>query len=479
MNRTHLLPAVAALVSVLAVASPAAAEPVAAEPSAAQIDAYLAQAMRSTALPGLSIVVTHGDHLVHATGSGHDSAGKPITAQTPMRVASLSKSFTAAAVMTLVDSGKVALDEPVARQLPEFRMADPRASRITVRQLLNQTSGLADGGVDLVKAESSTSLAGYIAALRSGRLTADPGTRWAYCNVNYEVAARLVEVAGGVDFGDYLHQHVFGPLGMSGSALGDRQITPARGYDSLFGLWVARDEIGQYSTRGGSGGVVTDASDMGRWLISQTGNGPQLVRPDSLAAMHTPVPPGDYGMGWGPEKVDGADLLVHSGNLFTYSAVEAIVPATGYGFAVMTNSAGLYDDTYDVMTGLVALSQGTSPGAPGGSRQRTELILGLITLAAAGLGPLGAVRARRWAGRRAGRSGWRTGLRLVPALLPLVLLALAPQVLSFIMNGRTVTWAQLTYFPAPLTLTLTVAAAAGLVTTVLRLIRLRSVTSVG
>ncbi|MFI6318732.1 hypothetical protein ACIBG8_14485 [Nonomuraea sp. NPDC050556] len=76
----------------------------------------------------------------------------------------------------------------------------------------------------------------------------------------------------------------------------------------------------------------------------------------------------DYGMGRGKESVNGADLLVHAGNLFTYTAVEAIDPRTGYGFAVMTNSAGLYDDTYDVLTGLVAMSQG--------KRRRCPVVIG-------------------------------------------------------------------------------------------------------
>jgi CubicO group peptidase (beta-lactamase class C family) len=382
------------------------------------------------------------------------------------------------AVMTLVDEGRIALDEPVARQLPEFRMADPRAGAITVRQLLNQTSGLSDGGVDLRAAESATSLAGYVAALRSGTVAADPGTRWAYCNANFEIAARLVEVAGGMSFDEYLRQRVFGPLGMTGSAVGDRVVTPAKGYNSLFGVWVSRPELRRFAYGGGgAGGVVTNAADMGRWLISQTGAGTQLVRPESLATMHTASKIHDYGMGWGPQTVDGTELLVHSGNLFTYTAVQAIVPATGYGFAVMTNSAGLYDDTYDVLTGLVALSQGRTPPAPGGQRQLIELVLGLIALAAVGLGGLGAVRSRRWAGRRTGRPAWRAGLRLLPALLPLVLLVLYPELVSFLMNGRTVTWAQLTYSAAPLTLALAAAALSGAVTTAMRLLRLRSVAS--
>jgi CubicO group peptidase (beta-lactamase class C family) len=331
-----------------------------------------------------------------------------------------------------------------------------------VRQLLDQTSGLADGGLDIPAAESTDSAAAYVAALRPGHLAADPGTAWAYCNANYEIAARLVEVAGGAGFGEYTRRHVFAPLGMAGSSVGG---AAADGFVSVFGVWVARSELRSFGARGGSGGVVTNADDMGRWLITQTGHGPQLVRPESLATMHTPSPRRGYAMGWGPSNVDGTELLVHSGNLFTYNAVEAVDPATGYGYAVMTNGAGLYDDTYEVLRGLVALTHGTPPPAPGGQRRLIEIGLGLVALASLALGVLGVLRParRRW--------------RMIPPLLPAVIFLLYPQWVSLLMNGRTVTWTQMTYFAAPLTITLAIAAVSGLTVVTAHLVRLRSVAS--
>ncbi|MEK8107280.1 serine hydrolase domain-containing protein [Micromonospora sp. M12] len=127
----------------------------------------------------------------------------------------MSKSFTAAAVMSLVDEGRVALDQPVVTYLPEFRMADQRAGLITVRQLLNQTSGLSDRTVDIGATQRATSLAGYLVALRHGTLTGEPGSHWEYCNVNYDVAARLVEVVDGRDFTVAMRDRIFGRLGMA------------------------------------------------------------------------------------------------------------------------------------------------------------------------------------------------------------------------------------------------------------------------
>lgn len=436
------------------------------QPTPDTIDAYLREAMESTGVPGLSVVVTRGGEVVHAAGYGHDAAGRPVTADTPMRVASVSKSFTAMAVMTLVERGKIKLDEPVAAQLPGFTMADPRAARITVRQLLNQTSGLSDRTVDIDATERATSLADYTARLADSKLAADPGTRYEYCNVNYDLAGRLVEVAGGQQFGEYLRERVFGPLGMKSSAVSDKVVPVANGYNSLFGAWLPRPELAGFHDDSGAGGVITTAADMGKWLIAQSGDGSPLVKRQSLETMHQPSKLRPYGMGWGIE--DGGQL-VHSGNLFTYNAVEAISPKTGYGFAVMTNNATLYDPTYDIMLGLTALTEGRTPEGPGNERQLFEAALGVFALLAAGLGVLGGVRARRWALRRSGRPWWRIGLRMVPALVPVAVLAAYPDLVSILVNGRTVTWAQLTYFPAPLSVAVLVAALAGLGVTIARI----------
>jgi CubicO group peptidase (beta-lactamase class C family) len=427
-------------------------------PAPATVDGYLSSALESTGLPGVSVVVTHGDRVVHATGAGQDSLGDPVTADTPMRVASVSKSFTAAAVMTLVRDGRMSLDEQVAGM--------PRG--VTVRRLLNQTSGIADSSVDIGRLESARTLAEYVSLLSPVTLASEPGTKWAYSNVNYNVAARLVEEASGRPFDVYMREAVFEPLGMRDSSIGG---WAADGYNSLFGLWFSRPELSGGPAVQGSGSVVTTARDMGRWLMAQTGNGPF---PEAmLRTMHDPSTVDEYGMGWSP---DDNGLLVHSGNLWTYNAIQAIDPKTGYGYAVMTNGAALADDTGEILAGLVALTRGETPETPGGSRQLIEWVLGTLALLAVALGVLGVVRAKRWATRRLEpRSrGW-TVVRLVVTLLPAALFVFYPQVVSFISAGRTVLWAQLFYFALPLTVTMAVAAVAGLVVFVARVVRLRSV----
>ncbi|MGE5334920.1 MAG: serine hydrolase domain-containing protein, partial [Nitrososphaerota archaeon] len=114
------------------------------ESSSQAIDAYIASRMQAAHIPGLSLAVVKGDQIAYLKGYGHaDPSGHPVTPQTPFIIGSISKTFTALALMQLVEAGKVDVDAPVQRYLPWFSLADSHASaRITVRNLLNQTSGI-------------------------------------------------------------------------------------------------------------------------------------------------------------------------------------------------------------------------------------------------------------------------------------------------------------------------------------------------
>jgi CubicO group peptidase (beta-lactamase class C family) len=440
-----------ALALLLAVLAPAPAN---ASPG---LDAATIDRLASgTGLPGLSVAVTKDDHVVLAAGYGHDSTGAPMTSQTPMRLASVGKSITSMAVLTLVDAGRIRLDDPVAEQLPEFRLADPRGSRITVRQLLNQTSGMADPNADIARTRDAGSLRELVAALDTATLADEPGRKFRYHNPNYSVAARLVEVASGRSFEDYLREAVFAPLGMTGSSVGHGRA--ADGYVDAYGVWVTRPELAHFS----GDSVLSTADDMARWLVAQQGRGPRVVSAEGLRTMHTPPADGDYAMGWGVDRPEvGAPRLSHSGNLFTYTAAQAIVPDTGYGFAVMTNSAALQDQAYELMESLIAVSEGRSPGSGGSVLWLVDLGFGVLTLVIAALGARGVLRSRR-------RSPWR----LLPPALAVLPLAAYPATVEFLSNGRSVTWGQLAYVSPSLLVLLGVLALAGGATVVARLVAL-------
>ncbi|WP_017591603.1 serine hydrolase domain-containing protein [Nocardiopsis potens] len=479
--RTTRFTAAAAAAGIAASAAFPAPAAAAAEPSGgaggltpAAVDAYLERALEESGLPGISVAVVRDGKVVHTAGYGHDSEGEPVTEDTPMRIASLSKSFTAMAVMTLVEDGAIDLDGSVTDQLPEFSPADPRADRITVRDLLNQTSGLSDTEIDVEGLRDASSLEDYVSRLDGVRLASDPGTRMEYCNINYDLAARLVEAASGERFGDYVREAVFEPLGMEHSGLSDDEVPVADGHNSLYGLWIPRAERADFNDDSGAGGVVSTAADMGRWLTAHTG-GPAPVGEESLQAMYAPSEADDYAMGWSPETgPGGAELMVHSGNLFTYNAAQGFDPETGDGFAVMSNGAPIADETYTLMLGLAALGRGEDPEGPGTARKTTDAVLAALGALALGLGAAGVLRSRRWAARRTGRPAWRTVLRILPPLVPAALFAGYPGTVSLLSNGREVTWEQTLWFALPLTLTLAAAALAGLATAAARLLRLRA-----
>src|SRR3954447_11892870 len=138
MFRTRTAGALALTLGLLTLPRPALAD---APPDSAAVQRLVRQFAGRQGYPGIAVAVIKDDRIVLTTGAGHDSTGAPVTATTPMPVASVSKSFTALAVTQLVEAGKLRLGAPVADYLPGFRLADPRGARITVRDLLEQTSG--------------------------------------------------------------------------------------------------------------------------------------------------------------------------------------------------------------------------------------------------------------------------------------------------------------------------------------------------
>ncbi|MEU4408742.1 serine hydrolase domain-containing protein [Streptosporangium sp. NPDC023963] len=421
----------------------------------ASVDRFVNAYREATGLPGVAVAVTKGDEVVHVAGYGRTSSGDPVTADTPMATASLSKSFTSLAVMQLVEKGAVRLDEPVRVRLPEFVMADPRAARITVRQLLDQTSGMADEAFPERSLPQPRSLREAVARLRGARLAADPGTRWSYHNTNFQVAARLVEVASGMPFAGYLRTHVFGPLGMRNSTTIDTERdlpASARGHLHLLGATLALPEPPGFGN--GSGGVISSARDMARWMITQSGEGVgpggvRVVSAASVAEMRTPSRINDsYALGWAIGTTrNGSPVVAHGGDLLTATAQQTLLPRSGYGIVVMANTGTAYADSDAVADALVAMAEGQEPEAP--PSIPPYLIVDLAIAAAAAVTLLlagrGLARSRRWAARRAGHPAWRAAARLLPYALPGVLCLTITDVFGMLARGKDTTWTHVAY----------------------------------
>lgn len=182
------------------IAKLASAKPVSTSGPYDAIDAYVEEQMHRLNIPGVSLAIVEGDKIVHLRGFGKARpGGEAPTPQTPFFIGSLTKSFTALAVMQLVEAGKVELDAPVQRYLPWFRVADPQASaQMTVRHMLNQTGGLpmSLGMADLGDFDSRPDATErQVRALSTLKLARPVGAKFEYSNTNYNVLGLIVEAA--------------------------------------------------------------------------------------------------------------------------------------------------------------------------------------------------------------------------------------------------------------------------------------------
>jgi len=450
MFRTRAAVALALIPGLLTIPRPAPAD---VPPDSAAVQRLVRQFAGRQGYPGIAVAIVKDDRIVLTTGAGHDSTGAPVTATTPMPVASVSKSFTALAVMQLVEAGKVRLDAPAADYLPGFRLADPRGARITVRDLLEQTSGITDRTFPEKSLPQPDSPTAAVIRARTARLASEPGTAYAYTNTNYHLAARVVEVASGEPFDDYLARHVFAPAGMKATTAvtltpGGLPAGVAKGHTYAYGASIAATEPHRFVA--GSDGVVSTADDMARWLVAQNNGGiapggTPLVTAASVTAMHS-APGGGrtYGMGWNTAP-DGR--LWHDGIWFTYTASELLLPS-GYGVAVLGNSGvGLGNEgTGELADAIGELMSGGRPGSTTPIRPIVDLVLAALTVLSVAMGIRNLRRTARWTERAHRWPTWQLVLRSVPRLVPAGLLVALPQLLGLLYaGGRDLTFGQLCY----------------------------------
>ncbi|GAB3169469.1 serine hydrolase domain-containing protein [Myceligenerans halotolerans] len=383
--------------------------------------------------PGLAVAVIDGD-TVETIVRGSDGDGDPVTPETRFRIASMSKSMTAASVMILVERGMFDLDDPVVDVLPEFTMDDPRFREITVRHLLSHTSGLSIRTNNEYAFPPPRSAADAVASLADKTLDAAPGAQYEYHNTNYSVAARIVEVQSGKPFDEFMSEELFVPLGMDDTTSTELCSDPAAGlasgHEVVLGLAFAVPEMPGACV--GNGGVVSSLDDMVRWVRFNQGMldvGP--LSAESLEEMHTAQPgAGNYGLGWEArpdEAVAAQPLIGHGGTLATWTGDMVFSPGTGEAAIVLGNGVGA---PRLLSTNLLAERNGAETTSMSNPLTVVNVVLLGLLLIVGALLTLTVVRAPRWAVRR--HEARRPGvvLRLIPLALVTVVGALLPTLIG-------------------------------------------------
>ena len=257
------LPAVAA-----AQAAPAAAPPAVSQ--AAAVDAGVEKAMQTRQFPAASIAVVKDGTVVLAKGYGHSDVGKSIkaTEQTVYQLASVTKPFTAMAILMLVEDGKLSLDGKITEILSGLPVA---WAPVTVRHLLTHTSGIrsyTDVFGEKKVADSQVFTADQILALvKDAPLAFTPGEKYAYCNTGYYLLGMIVEKASGKPYATFLADRIFTPLGMTSTSLddyADARPQRAKGYCTSNGQTKTAEHT--HPTQPFSAGaLVSTVVDLARW----------------------------------------------------------------------------------------------------------------------------------------------------------------------------------------------------------------------
>ncbi|HVX42473.1 MAG TPA: serine hydrolase [Mycobacteriales bacterium] len=311
----------------------------------------VAQAARELAVPGVAFgvdqagereIVTHG-----VTGIEH---GRPIEETTLFQIGSTAKTFTATAIMVLADQGRIDLDDPVRRHLPELRLRDERAAdSVTVRQLLNHTAGW-DGGDDWADTgEGDDALQRAVALFADLPQQFAPGSGASYNNAAFVIAGRVIERVTGETFERELARLVLEPLGLRQTRASLNEIMPrsfAVGHDSAGTVAPWSDPRG-YVPAGAR--LASSLRDQLAWARFQLGDGraadgTRVLSERRLRAMHEPttshelIPGTRIGIAWMLREIDGVRLVEHHGDVAGQHSSVTVIPERDCAIVVLTNA---------------------------------------------------------------------------------------------------------------------------------------------
>jgi len=310
----------------------------------ARIDAIVDAARSAQKIPGVTLLVDHRGRRIVGRGYGLADVENNVSAglDTVYQIASLTKQFTATAILQLVDQGRLRLDDDVTGLVPGFHV---RGGKVTVHHLLSHTHGIAEYNRDETRAEwpTATSHERIVALITNRDLEFQPGEKFSYRNSGYYLLGMIVERVSGMSYGDYLRTRIFEPLGMGHtSQCTSREILAKRAHGyTLDGGELRNPTFLDMSWTFAVGSVCSTASDLLLW--QQALHAGRVVSPESYRRMITPVTLNngtvtDYGYGLGRSVHEGHALIRHGGNTVGFSSYLTWYPDDDLTIVLLTNS---------------------------------------------------------------------------------------------------------------------------------------------
>ena len=340
--------------------------------SEARIDAAAQKYVDAGHVAGASVAVLRKGQLIFAKGYGRSNLelAAPVSATTVFRIGSLTKQFTAAGILLLAEEGKLKVDDKLSLFLPDF----PRANEVTLRDLLNHTSGIhnfTEGPVIDKISTSGATVQQLVSAIagQSPLYDFEPGKGWWYSNSNYALLGAVIEKVSGQSWGAFMKSHIFDKLRMADTAADDaHDIVPGRasGYSLVGGAAgkFRNADFTDMSVPYAAGALRSTAEDMARWNAALFGG--KVLKPESLKEMLAPgrlrngaenqtgiawpggksfappagYVPGPYAFGLSHFSQDGRRIIGHDGSIAGFDAVMQTYVDEGLTVIVLTNTNG-------------------------------------------------------------------------------------------------------------------------------------------
>lgn len=305
------------------------------------VDKFVQTQIAEQHVPGVAVAVIKNGKVVKSKGYGLASVEfqVPATDQSVFEIGSISKQFTSAAIMLLVEDGKVKLDEKISKYLPD---TPETWQNVTVRNLLNHTSGIPSytrlGGFELFKRYKAGD---FIKELSQHPLDFETGTKYSYNNSGYSLLGYIIESASGKTYWEFLGNRIFKPLGMNSTANRDPKFVVRNrvtGYEWENGRLTGRD--GVLTDLFSAGAIISTVADLAKWDIALHGN--KILKQTSKDAMWTTgtLNNGEnlrYGLGWYVNEFRGQKVISHSGQTAGFAANNSLYIDADVNIIVLSN----------------------------------------------------------------------------------------------------------------------------------------------